>query len=106
MTQISDLQKETRSRRDLATRGRRLAFTQLNKADQERLNRYADEMERLADELEAQAAAQRPNPAPVVTRAPFRGGRIYRCSSINRAACPVYSPTILPVRRNGRKQTT
>ena len=67
MTQIRDLQKEARDKRDLAARARRLALTQLNKADQERLNRYADEMEQLADELEAQAAAQHPNPAPVVT---------------------------------------
>lgn len=67
MTQIRDLQKEARDRRDLAARARRLALTQTNEADQKRLNRYADEMEQLADELEAQAAAQGPNPAPVVT---------------------------------------
>ena len=67
MRQIGDLQKEARARRDQAARARRLALTQSNTADQERLNRYADEMEQLADELEAHAAAQRPNPAQVVT---------------------------------------
>jgi hypothetical protein len=62
-----DLQGEAR-RRDLARRARRMALGLSQTADRIRVNRYADELEKQAAELEARAAQGPPIPSqPTVT---------------------------------------
>jgi hypothetical protein len=63
-----DLQGEARRRRDLARRARRMALGLSQTADRIRVNRYADELEKQAAELEARAAQGPPIPSqPTVT---------------------------------------
>lgn len=52
----SDPKREAESLRDLARRARRLAMTQGQRQDVERLERYAEELEIRASELEKEAA--------------------------------------------------
>jgi hypothetical protein len=63
-----DPEKKSGDLRDLARRARRMAAGLSQAADRARVNRYADELEKQAAELEARAAQGPPiPPQPTVT---------------------------------------
>ena len=64
----ADLQREARDYRERAQRTRRMAEGLSQVSDRERLNRYADELEKQAAELERQADALPAGAPPVVTQ--------------------------------------
>jgi hypothetical protein len=69
MVHSEDLENEAAYNRDMAARARRLAGRLPLGADRTRIERFADDLEQHAAELEAQARALRPisSSAPVLT---------------------------------------
>jgi hypothetical protein len=55
-----DLERQARDARDLATRARRMAQGLSQAEDRERINRFADDEDKRAAGLEAEAATLRP----------------------------------------------
>ena len=67
MKPIKDPRREAAQTRELAQRARRLASMVMDPHDQDRITRYAQELEQRARELEAEAAGHPVPPAQPVT---------------------------------------
>jgi len=68
MKRPSNPASEASELRDMARRARRLSQTLSDPADQDRLSRYAQELEQQAIKLEAKATPVRSPPVPQVTQ--------------------------------------